>query len=75
MLNDTESCRVENRLMFESVSVLAMVSRGTGFRARYFSIPPAKSPMSSSAWSGRRYSARTAASLVAPVAAATWPSS
>ena len=29
------------------------VSRGTGCRRRYFSVPPAKSPMSSSAISGR----------------------
>ena len=47
-----------------------MVRRGKGWRRRYFSNPPAKSPMSISAMSGRSYSAFTAASEVEPVAAA-----
>ncbi len=49
----------------------AMVSRGRGWRRRYLSRPPAKSPMSSSAASGRAYIRRTARSEVAPVHPAT----
>ena len=51
-----------------------IVTRSTGWRARYFSSPPAKSPMSSIACSGRPCRARTAASEVAPVQPATWRS-
>jgi alpha-glucosidase len=43
-----------------------------GTARRYFSRPPAKSPMSISAWSGRLWRRRTASSDVSPVAAATW---
>ena len=50
------------------------VTRGTGWRERYLSIPPAKSPMSSIAWSGRSCIACTTRSDVAPVQPATWRS-
>ena len=52
----------------------AIVTRRTGWRRRYRSMPPTKSPISSSAISGRPYSAATAASLALPVAPATWSS-
>jgi hypothetical protein len=45
----------------------ASVSRGTGWRRRYFSSPPTKSPISISATSGRACSACTARSEVEPV--------
>ncbi len=51
----------------------AMVTRGTGCARRYFSRPPAKSPISSSATSGKPCSACTAASDVLPVEPATCP--
>ena len=46
----------------------AMVTFGTGLRRRYFSMPPAKSPMSIRACSGRSCRACTAFSEVEPVA-------
>jgi hypothetical protein len=48
----------------------AMVTHDTGWARRYFNMPPAKSPMSISAMSGRACSAWTAASDVRPVAPA-----
>ncbi len=52
----------------------ATVTRGTGRCRRYFSIPPAKSPISSSATSGNPCSAAAAASETDPVLPATCPS-
>ncbi len=50
----------------------AMVTRATGWRRRYLSMPPTKSPISISAISGRRWSFCTAASELAPVEPAIW---
>ena len=51
----------------------ATVTRPTGCVRKYFSSPPAKSPISSNATSGNPYSAATARSDVLPVLPATCP--
>ncbi len=71
-----ETCeRPECRSRWPSASLASLpmppatVSRGTGWRRRYLSTAPAKSPMSSSASSGSPYSSATTRSLVLPGAA------
>ena len=72
---DDAAARMESSRPDASLHIFAKppatVTRSTGWVLRYFNIPPAKSPMSINAVSGRAYSFATAASEVEPVAPAT----